>query len=144
MSEKGGKVSFLLLLLSMQSANYGESRRWSTNTQCFLCLYVYPNSTTRRHASSVGDFHPSVLSDSSGEYIEITCGGLAGKLYLGMLRDYRGKHAGFVKHNGKYVTPGEHKAGKSKPKNWKKSIQYKCKPLQSVLPTIRIDKYCPQ
>ena len=87
-----------------------------------------PSSTTCRFASSIGDFSPFVLSNRSGEYIEIICDGLAGKLYLGLLRNYPGNHAGSIKyivHNGKYVTPVnfEHKVGKSKAKNWKKSNQ---------------------
>ena len=74
-----------------------------------------------------------VLSDAGGDYVEVTCGVLEGKLYFDMLKDCTGGQLGSVKcivHNDSHVTPGEfeQKGGKTKAKNWKNPFRTKVNP----------------
>ena len=90
-------------------------------------------------------FAPHVLSDSHGEYLDITCGTIEGRLYMSPLKDYNGSQLGSVKcisFKGSRITPGtfEQKAGRQSTRKWKNLIYHNGKPLQLVLPLLGLDK----
>ena len=62
-----------------------------------------------RTSKQGAEFTPHVLSDSIGEYLDVTCGTTEGRLYLGPLKDYNGSQLGSVKciaFKGSRITPG--------------------------------------
>ena len=78
----------------------------------------------------------SFLKDDRGEFIPVSCGQLVGKLYMVKLRNALG-HKGSCKcifYNDQWVSPAdfENQGGKTKCKNWKKSIYCGDKHLLSI------------
>lgn len=83
-------------------------------------------------SSTGGKLQPSILQDSVGPHIIVTCAALSGKLYLLMLDESKKPLSKCIHANGKCYSPYEFEslAGK-KAKKWKQSLLHLDKPLSS-------------
>ena len=90
---------------------------------------------TKKNVSSTGcKLQPSVLQDSIGPHIIVTCANLSGKLYLSKLDESKKPLPKCVLVNGSWFSPSEVEslAGK-KAKRWKQSLQHLHKPLSDYI-----------
>ena len=95
--------------------------------------------------SASGSSQVSVLNDVNGDYISVKCGSIGGKLFFNKLKAAATVNLGAVKcisYDDTWLTPNEFetRGGKSKSKYWKRSIMHNNVPLQSILPSLGIDK----
>ena len=91
----------------------------------------------RRDVLSVASgskLQPSVLQDSLGPHIVITCGSVSGKLYLSKLDESKKPLPKCICVNGNWCSPSdvESLAGK-KAKKWKQSLRHLDKPLSDYI-----------
>ena len=85
---------------------------------------------------SVSQTPPYVKSDSTGRYLEVTCGDIEGNLYLAKFK--KGSLSSkCILYNSKWYSLVEFESlgGKSKFKNWKKSLKHSKTSLVFVLDT---------
>ena len=77
---------------------------------------------------------PTVLHDSLGAYITVTCGSLSGNLYLSRFDESNKSQSKFVVVSGKWYTPSDFEklAGK-KARKWRQSLHHQGKPLSLYL-----------
>ena len=103
----------------------------------FLLLFLVMSGRVRRDVLSVASgskLQPSLLQDSLGPHIVITCGSVSGKLYLSKLDESKKPLPMCICVNGNWYSPldVESLAGK-KAKKWKQSLYHLDKPLSDYI-----------
>ena len=73
---------------------------------------------------------PTILHDSIGDYIVITCGSLGGNLYLSKFDESKKSQSKCIVARGKWYSPSEFEslAGR-KARKWRQSLHHQGKPL---------------
>ena len=95
----------------------------------------------KKAASPSGSkLQPTVLHDSLGAYITVTCGSLSGNLYLSRLDASNKSQSKCVVVSGKWYTPSDFEtlAGK-KARKWRQSLHHQGKPLSLYLLSSLLD-----
>ena len=84
---------------------------------------------------------PSVLQDSVGSHIMVTCGSISGSLYLSKLDESKKPLPKCILVSGNWYSPSEFQslAGK-KTKKWKQSLHHLDKPLSEYVLSCSLDQ----